>query len=29
VLLDAARRIGRQVVLPDDRRDVTAPLTID
>ena len=29
VLLDAVRRVGRQVVLPDDRREVTAPLTID
>ena len=29
VLLDAQRRIGRQVVLPDERREVTAPLTID
>jgi flagellar assembly factor FliW len=28
VLLDARRRIGRQVVLPDERLLVTAPLTI-
>jgi flagellar assembly factor FliW len=29
VLLDAKRRVGRQVVLPDERREVTAPLTLD
>ena len=29
VLLHAQRGLGRQVVLPDDRREVTAPLALD
>ena len=29
VLLDAKRHVGRQVVLPEERHAVTAPLTLD